>query len=79
MSSAVPPNAQGELQGAFASLMSMTAVVGPPLMNGIFAWFSSSAAPFYFPGAAMVLGAVLTSISCLLARATFKGVERSPA
>jgi len=79
MSSAVPPNAQGELQGAFASLMSMTAVVGPPLMNGIFAWFSSSAAPFYFPGAAMVLGAVLTSISCLLARATFKGVESSPA
>ncbi|HSC16528.1 MAG TPA: TCR/Tet family MFS transporter [Gammaproteobacteria bacterium] len=79
MSSAVPPNAQGELQGAFASLMSMTAVVGPPLMNGIFAWFSSSAAPFYFPGAAMVLGAVLTSISCLLARATLKGVERSPA
>lgn len=79
MSSAVPPNAQGELQGAFASLMSMTAVVGPPLMNGIFAWFSSSAAPFYFPGAAMLLGAVLTSISCLLARATFKGVESSPA
>jgi DHA1 family tetracycline resistance protein-like MFS transporter len=79
MSSAVPPNAQGELQGAFASLMSMTAVVGPPLMNGIFAWFSSSAAPFYFPGAAMVLGAVLTSISCLLARATFKGVETSAA
>jgi DHA1 family tetracycline resistance protein-like MFS transporter len=79
MSSAVPPNAQGELQGAFASLMSMTAVVGPPLMNGIFAWFSSSAAPFYFPGAAMVLGAVLTSISCLLARAAFRGVESSPA
>ena len=79
MSSAVPPNAQGELQGAFASLMSMTSVVGPPLMNGIFAWFSSSAAPFYFPGAAMILGAVLTILSCLLARATFKGVERSPA
>jgi DHA1 family tetracycline resistance protein-like MFS transporter len=73
MSSAVPANAQGELQGAFASLMSMTSVVGPPVMNGIFAWFSSPAAPFYFPGAAMALGAALTIISCLLARATFNG------
>jgi DHA1 family tetracycline resistance protein-like MFS transporter len=75
MSSAVPANAQGELQGAFASLMSMTSVVGPPLMNGIFAWFSSPAAPFYFPGAAMTLGAALTIVSCLLARATFNGTR----
>ena len=79
MSSAVPANAQGELQGAFASLMSMTSVVGPPLMNGIFAWFSSAAAPFYFPGAAMALGAFLTIVSCLLARATFNGTAGTPA
>jgi DHA1 family tetracycline resistance protein-like MFS transporter len=78
MSSAVPANAQGELQGAFASLMSMTSVAGPPLMNGIFAWFSSPAAPFYFPGAAMALGAVLTIVSCLLARATFNGAHTVP-
>jgi DHA1 family tetracycline resistance protein-like MFS transporter len=79
MSSAVPANAQGELQGAFASVMSMTSVVGPPLMNGIFSWFSSSAAPFYFPGAAMALGAVLTIVSYLLARATFNGTRSVPA
>jgi DHA1 family tetracycline resistance protein-like MFS transporter len=79
MSSAVPANAQGELQGAFASLMSMTSILGPPLMNGIFAWFSSPAAPFYFPGAAMMLGAVLTIVSCLLARATFNGTRSVPA
>jgi DHA1 family tetracycline resistance protein-like MFS transporter len=78
MSSAVPANAQGELQGAFASLMSMTSVVGPPLMNSIFAWFSSPAAPFYFPGAAMMLGAALTIVSCLLARATFNGTQATP-
>ena len=79
MSSAVPANAQGELQGAFASLMSMTSIVGPPLMNGIFSWFSSSAAPFYFPGAAMAVGAVLAIVSCLLARATFSRAPRAPA
>jgi DHA1 family tetracycline resistance protein-like MFS transporter len=79
MSGAVPANAQGELQGALASLMSMTSVVGPPLMNGIFSWFSSAAAPAYFPGAAMTLGAALAIISCLVARATFNGSAKARA
>ena len=68
----VPSNAQGELQGAFASLMSITSVVGPLLMNSIFAWFVRPNAPIYFPGAAMLLGAVLTVVSCLLAHRTFR-------
>jgi len=68
----VPPNAQGELQGAFASLMSITSVVGPLLMNSIFAWFVRPNGPVYFPGAAMLLGAVLTVASCLLVRRTFR-------
>ena len=76
----VPPNAQGELQGAFSGLMSITSVVGPLLMNSIFAWFVSSRAPVYFPGAAMLLGAILTIISCLLAHRTFQragGTQRA--
>lgn len=68
----VPPNAQGELQGAFASLMSITSVVGPLLMNSIFAWFVRPDAPVYFPGAAMLLGAGLTVVSCLLAHRTLR-------
>lgn len=68
----VPPNAQGELQGAFASLMSITSVIGPLLMNSIFAWFVRPNGPVYFPGAAMVLGAVLTIVSCLLVRRAFR-------
>jgi DHA1 family tetracycline resistance protein-like MFS transporter len=67
----VPPNAQGELQGAFSGLMSVTSVVGPLLMNSIFAWFVQPDAPVYFPGAAMLLGAILTVVSCVLARRTF--------
>jgi DHA1 family tetracycline resistance protein-like MFS transporter len=67
----VPPNAQGELQAAFASLMSITSVIGPLLMNSIFAWFVRPGGTVYFPGAAMVLAAVLTLISCLLVRRTF--------
>lgn len=64
----VPPNAQGELQGAFAGLMSITSVVGPLLMNSIFAWFASPQAPVYFPGAAMLLAGVLALVSCVLAQ-----------
>jgi DHA1 family tetracycline resistance protein-like MFS transporter len=72
MSTAIPPNEQGELQGGFTSLMSLAAIGGPILMNSVFAWFTGDNAPVYFPGSAMVLGAVLTLISSLLARNTLK-------
>ena len=72
MSSAIPANEQGELQGGFTSLMSLAAIFGPLMMNGTFAWFTGENAPVYFPGAAMILGAVLTLISSLLARNTLK-------
>ena len=54
----VPPNEQGELQGALTSIMSATAIVGPPMMTNLFAHFTAPAAPVYFPGAAFLLGAV---------------------
>ncbi len=72
MSSSIPPNEQGELQGGFTSLMSLAAILGPLLMNGVFFWFTSKNAPIYFPGAAMILGAALTLISSFLARNTLK-------
>jgi len=72
ISNHVPRNEQGELQGALTSLMSATAIVGPLLMTSMFAWFTSPQAPFNFSGAAMLLGAILTVISALLAYRTLK-------
>jgi len=72
MSNVVPANEQGELQGGFTSLMSLTSVFGPPLMNGLFAYFTKASSPIYFPGAAMLLGAVLTIIGAILARRSLK-------
>lgn len=72
MSSGVPPNEQGELQGGFTSLMSLSSVIGPPVMNNLFAYFAKADAPIYFPGAAMLLGAILSLISAVLARKTLK-------
>jgi DHA1 family tetracycline resistance protein-like MFS transporter len=72
MSSQVPSNEQGELQGALTSLISLTSVVGPPLMTNLFAYFTTSQAPVYFPGAPFLMGAVLTVISAVMARTSLK-------
>jgi DHA1 family tetracycline resistance protein-like MFS transporter len=66
MSNVVPSNEQGELQGAMTSAMSATSIVGPPLMTGLFAFFTQKEAAFNLPGAPMMLGAVLVVIGLLL-------------
>ncbi|MBC6610061.1 TCR/Tet family MFS transporter [Hymenobacter sp. BT507] len=67
MSGQVPANEQGELQGALTSLVSVTAIIGPPLMTGLFSYFTSPKAPIHFPGAAFLTAAVLAVLSGLLA------------
>jgi DHA1 family tetracycline resistance protein-like MFS transporter len=47
---AIPPDRQGELQGALMSLTSLTAVANPLLMSHIFAVTSVSGSDFYLPG-----------------------------
>ena len=66
----VPPNEQGELQGALTSLMSATSIVGPPLMTGLFAYYTKPGAPFQFPGAPFFAGAIMILLSALLAYRT---------
>ena len=72
MSGQVPPNQQGELQGALTSLMSLTSILGPLLMTWLFYRFSKPGGEIYFPGAAMVAGSVLTIVSAFLARLSLK-------
>ena len=63
----VPANEQGEIQGTLASLMSASAIVGPPVMTGIFYYFTHQDAPFVFGGAPFILGGILMVISTILA------------
>ena len=72
ISSAVPPNEQGELQGSLTSLMSATSMIGPLLMSYTFAFFIRDDAPVYMPEAPMILGAVLTVIATIMARTNLK-------
>jgi len=67
MSNQVPENEQGELQGALTSLVSVTMIIGPLLMTNLFAYFTGASRPFYFPGAALVMGAILSIASLVLA------------
>ena len=68
----VPPNEQGELQGALTSLMSVTSIVGPPLMTNMFAYFTSSKAPVYFPGVSFLLGSIFMTAGAIWAYTSLK-------
>ncbi len=72
ISAQVPANEQGELQGGLTSLMSATTIVGPPIMTGLFAYFTKAGTPLLFPGAPFLAGAVLTLLSAGLAYRSFK-------
>ncbi|WDF53360.1 TCR/Tet family MFS transporter [Mucilaginibacter sp. KACC 22063] len=72
ISTQIPPNEQGELQGGLTSLMSVTSIIGPPLMTNLFAFFTGKSAPVHFPGAPFLMGAVLMLASTLFAILNFK-------
>jgi DHA1 family tetracycline resistance protein-like MFS transporter len=65
MSVRTPKNAQGELQGAIASVQSLANMFAPLALTQTFHYFTSSAAPFFFPGAAFALAAVICTLSLL--------------
>jgi MFS transporter, DHA1 family, tetracycline resistance protein len=72
ISNQVGKNEQGELQGGLTSLMSIAAIVGQPLMLGLFRTFTKENAPIYFPGAPFLMGGLLSLISLLLVFRTIK-------
>ena len=65
MSHRIARDAQGELQGAVASLFSLSAIIGPPLMTHLFARFTSPTASIHVPGAAFIAAALL-ALGCLV-------------
>lgn len=67
ISAQVPANEQGEIQGTLSSLMSASAIVGPPMMSTVFYFFTHKTAPFQFAGAPFVLGGFLMFLSTIIA------------
>jgi len=66
MSHRVDKSAQGELQGAVASLFGLSSIVGPPLMTQLFGRFSAPDAPVHLPGAAFFASTLLAWTSFAL-------------
>ncbi|MDR6545122.1 DHA1 family tetracycline resistance protein-like MFS transporter [Chryseobacterium rhizosphaerae] len=68
----VPSNKQGELQGALASLVSATSIIGPPIMTNLFYYFTHDKAPFEFSGAPFFLASILMAISAIIIYFSFQ-------
>ncbi len=58
MTTRIAEDAQGELQGAIASIVSLTAILGPPAMTGVFGAYSDNVG-LLFPGAPYMLATAL--------------------
>ena len=63
----VPKNEQGELQGSLTSIMSVTSIVGPLIMTGLFSYFTNPKHNVYFPGVSFLMGAILMLLSAIIA------------
>src|SRR6187401_708649 len=79
MAGHVKQNEQGALQGTLTSLMSLTTIIGPLIMNNLFKYFTTSKAPFYFPGVSFLLGAVCMLASVIIAWLLFRREKRAAA
>jgi DHA1 family tetracycline resistance protein-like MFS transporter len=76
MSNMVPDTMQGRLQGALTSLMSLTSILGPPLMTYVFYMFSGETAVADFPGAPFALGGLLMVVSLIVTLRPLGNISR---
>ncbi len=72
ISGQVPANEQGELQGGLTSVMSVTNIIGPVLMTGLFSYFTKPTARVHFAGSAFFLGGIFMCISLFFAYRTLR-------
>lgn len=77
ISNQVQKNEQGELQGGLTSLMSIAAIVGQPLMLGLFRVFTKKNGVGYLPGAPFIMGSMLSIISLILTIRTINKVKNT--
>jgi DHA1 family tetracycline resistance protein-like MFS transporter len=57
--------------------MSLTTIMGPLIMNGTFAYFTSDKAPLHFPGMHFLLGAFCILLSLFIAARVLGGEKKA--
>ncbi len=78
MSNQVPANAQGELQGATASALALTAILGPPFLTQLFNAYTAPGAPVVFPGAPFIASALLACLALITFLVVMRSAVRKP-
>jgi len=68
----VATNEQGELQGAFAILNSLSLILGPLMFSYIFFYFTENKSSLYFPGAPYLTAAVFMIVSTFILLRSFR-------
>lgn len=66
MTSQMPADTQGELQGALSSLNSLASIVGPLIMTQLFFHFTDVEAFWYFPGVSFLAISFLTGLALIV-------------
>ena len=66
LSQQVGEDEQGTLQGALASLASLTGIIGPVIATGLFSYFTRAGAPAQIPGIAFFLAAGLNILALVV-------------
>lgn len=67
---------QGLMQGALTSISGLSAIIGPAFATATFAYFTSDAAPAYFPGAFFLAGSLFLFIAAFAG--SLAGTRRKP-
>jgi DHA1 family tetracycline resistance protein-like MFS transporter len=75
MTRLVAPDRQGQLQGATASVQSVSQLVGPFLFTLTFSYFIGGNAPVPLPGAPFLLASALLVLSLVIAMRTLAGED----
>lgn len=66
ISNLTPANEQGKIQGALTCVISLTAIIGPPLMTSLFSHFTKSTGAIYLPSAPFYMAGLLALFACLI-------------
>jgi len=78
MTRAVPPNQQGQLQGAMQSLQGIASIIGPVIFGEIFAWSLRHESQLHSPGLAIYVAAALLGLGFALAVRTARMPAAAP-
>jgi DHA1 family tetracycline resistance protein-like MFS transporter len=78
MTRAVPPNQQGQLQGAMQSLQGIASIIGPLIFGEVFAWSLRHEAQLHAPGLAIYVAAALLGVAFVLALRTARMPAAAP-